>query len=243
MRGWNWLIKNSDWGWFRDGPHWDYIKKLDKKYLDEYGYSDLFKEFDVEWVNITDEIWSGKTVDSKLVKKAVESKYPAVQHPRLYEYMPKKLYKHRDTPFISYSKLKHYVTFSMKNMFGMIPDPIRAWWHGKDGQYHQRSILDINKIYHAFFNMVGVSEAFDKTPIWSSTGEYGEFDYKYYLVENLGFAGISSDLVQLDSVMYGLGGHNARDSEHIQLAGGILGKYDASLAELSHMLADEWVKK
>ena len=241
--GWGWMIRNPDWGWFRDGPHWDLLKKLDQRFLDDLGYSDLFKEFDVEWVNVTDEVWSGGTVDANLVKEAVESMYPAVQHERLYEYLPKKLYKYHGMPFISYSKLKQYVTFSMKNIFGMIPDPIRAWWHGKDGEYHQRSILDINKIYSAFFKMVGISEALDKTPIWDENGVYGGPEFKYNIVKNLGFAGISNDMVQLDSVMNGIVHNKPQDTEHIALAGGILGKYDESLVEQGKKIADKWMKK
>ncbi len=241
-KGWGWMIRHPDWGWFIDGPHWDELRKYDQRYLDEMGYSDLFKEFGVEWVNVTDEIWSGNTVDPELVKEKVESKFPPVQHKRLYGYMPTKLYENRDALFISYSKLKHYVTFSMKNLFGLIPDPIRAWWHGKDGVYHQRSILDINKLYHTFFKVVGVSEAFDKTPVWDKDGEYGAFDFKYGIRENLNFAGISNDPVQLDSVMYGLGLHNSKDSEHIALAGNILGKYDETLIELSRKTAEKWIK-
>ncbi|MGW8178446.1 MAG: DUF362 domain-containing protein [bacterium] len=241
--GWGWMIRNPNWNWFRDGPYWDFLKKIDQRYLYEMGFTDLFNEFDLEWINVTDEIWSGETIEPDLVKETVESKYPPVQHERLYGYLPKKLYKYRGTPFISYSKLKHYATFSMKNMFGMIPDPIRAWWHGKNGEYHQCSILDINKIYSAFFNMVGICEAIDNTPIWDENGVYGGPDFKYNVVENLGFAGVSGDLVQLDSVMNGLGRNKPQDTEHIALAGGILGKYDESLVEQGKKISDKWMRK
>jgi len=41
--------------------------------------------------------------------------------------MPKKLYDLRGSTFISFAKLKHYPTFTIKNLFGMIPDPLRPW--------------------------------------------------------------------------------------------------------------------
>jgi hypothetical protein len=56
--GWRWLIENPDWGWFRDSGHWDHIKKEEKVFLDENGFMDLFQEFDVSYVNVTDEVWS-----------------------------------------------------------------------------------------------------------------------------------------------------------------------------------------
>ena len=45
--GWRWQMENPDWGWFREGGHWDQIKKEDKAFLDERGFTDLFREFDV----------------------------------------------------------------------------------------------------------------------------------------------------------------------------------------------------
>ena len=56
--GWNWLMENRDWDWFKNDGHYDHLKKEDKVFLDEYGFTDLFEEFDVSYVNVTDEVWS-----------------------------------------------------------------------------------------------------------------------------------------------------------------------------------------
>jgi len=77
--GWNWLIENPDWDWFKKGGHWDQIKKEDKAFLDKYGFTDLFKEFDVSYINATDEVWSGRIADPAEVKKSVESRFKPVQ--------------------------------------------------------------------------------------------------------------------------------------------------------------------
>ena len=45
--GWNWFIENPDWDWFKKGGYWDQIKKEDKAFLGRYGFTDLFKEFNV----------------------------------------------------------------------------------------------------------------------------------------------------------------------------------------------------
>ena len=91
--------------------------------------------------------------------------------------------------------------------------------------------------------MLGVSEALNKTPVWNTKGAYGQLDFRYDIVENLGFAGVSDDMIQLDSVMYGIGYHNARDMEHIALADGILGKYDEALVEHGKKVSDKWMKR
>ncbi|HUS77929.1 MAG TPA: hypothetical protein VM050_04635 [Patescibacteria group bacterium] len=54
--GWRWLYDNPDWGWFLEGGHWEQILREDRAFLDEQGFTDLFEEFDVEYVNTTDEV-------------------------------------------------------------------------------------------------------------------------------------------------------------------------------------------
>jgi len=54
--GWKWLIENPDWDWFKKEGYWDQLKKLEKNLLDKYGFTDLFKEFDVSYLNVTNEI-------------------------------------------------------------------------------------------------------------------------------------------------------------------------------------------
>lgn len=76
--GWSWMEKHSDWSWFREGDHWSYIREMEQRFLDELGFTDLFQEFDVDYVNVTEEIWNNRVVDAKVVKKAVEQKYPTV---------------------------------------------------------------------------------------------------------------------------------------------------------------------
>jgi hypothetical protein len=163
--GWNWLIKNPDWDWFKRGGHWDQIKKEDKAFLDEQGFTDLFKEFDVNYINVTDEVWSGSIADPTEVKRLVETRFKPVKTDKLYSMVPKKLYDLRGSTFISFAKLKTYASFTMKNLFGMIPDPIRSWWHGPKNSRIATSIVDTNKVYHSLFNVYGICEALNITAV------------------------------------------------------------------------------
>jgi hypothetical protein len=104
--GWRWLLKKPDWGWFREGGYWDQIRKEEKEFLDARGYTDLFKEFDVEYINVTDEVWSGRAADPAEVKLAVEARYEPVFTEKLYGLVPKKLYDLRGSTFISYAKMQ-----------------------------------------------------------------------------------------------------------------------------------------
>jgi hypothetical protein len=158
-RGWRWLLKNPDWGWFINGPHWRHLMKEDRLYLEKYGYLDLFKENGIEYVNATDEIWAGRVADPKIVKEAVESKYPPAVIEKVYGLVPEKLFRHRDSTLISLSRRKEYPSLTMKNLFGLTPDPVRAWWHGFRNRRLDDSILDMNRVYGALFNLMGIFEA------------------------------------------------------------------------------------
>jgi len=153
--------------------------------LDARGYSDLFKEFNVEYVNIADEVWNGRNADPADVKQIVESKYGEVFTEKLYGIVPKKLYNLRGSTFISLAKLQYYLSFTMKNLLGMIPDPYRAWWHGTNKQPKiAKSIIDVNKIYRSLFNVYGICEAIYSTQVIHPEGKFtGMGGIKYNVTE------------------------------------------------------------
>jgi hypothetical protein len=82
--GWRWLEGNQDWDWFKNGEHWNQIIKEDKTFLDKYGFTDLFNEFNVRYVNVTEEVWNGRIANPMEVKEVVESKYKPVHNEKLY---------------------------------------------------------------------------------------------------------------------------------------------------------------
>lgn len=65
---------------------------------------------------------------------------------------------------ISFAKLKSG-TWSLKNLFGLIPDPIRSRWHGPDGELLGRSIVDIAAVYRALF--WGWTSPNGALPVWA----------------------------------------------------------------------------
>ncbi|MHA2007860.1 MAG: hypothetical protein ACXABO_04830 [Promethearchaeota archaeon] len=206
--GWKWLIENPDWDWFKKEGYWDQLKKLEKNLLDKYGFTDLFKEFDVSYLNVTNEIWSGRIADPIKVKKAVESRFSPLQLDKLYSMIPKKLYDLRGSTFISFAKLKLYATFTIQNIFGMIPDPLRSWWHGHDDSRIVTSIIDINKIYHSLFNVYGVCEALNATSFRHPEGKIEDwFLGKYGIRKNMGVISFGRHLGSLDSLLLNLTDH------------------------------------
>jgi hypothetical protein len=222
--GWNWLYDNPSWEWFIKEGHWDHILKEDQYFRDIHGFSDLFQDYDIEYVNVTDEVWNGRYVDPFEIKTITETKYNPVQVGKMYEFVPKKLFKHAGATLISLNRVKQYATFSLKNMFGLIPDPMRSWWHGPDSSRIVSSIVDINKIYFSIFNVLGMCASIDKTAVKDPKGEFvAEYAGRYSIVDGFGFVVISRDLVYLDSTLLALTDNiaesiNSVNVEPVQLA-------------------------
>jgi len=243
--GWNWVIENPDWGWFKNGKHWGHIRKEDKAFLDEHGFTDLFEEFDVEYVNVTDEVWSGRIADPTEVKRSVESRFKPVRTEKLYSMVPKKLCELRGSTFISFSKLKHYATFTMKNLFGMIPDLHRSWWHGPNNSRIATSIVDVNKVYRSLFNVYGLCEALNSTTVPQAEGKFeGTYGGKYNIVEDLGVVAFGRDLVSLDAILCNLAGRSRLRKtidRTIDVAEEEFGAYDREALEESKMKVGDWL--
>lgn len=200
--GWKWLINNPDWDWFKDGEHWNQIIKEDQAFIDIYGFSDLFDEFKVEYINVTEEVWNDRFANPTEVKQVVESKYRSVHNEKLYSVVPEKLFNLRNSTFISFARMKMYASFTIKNLFGMIPDPLRPFWHGRKNSTITQSIIDINKIYHSLFNVFGICEAIFTLPVLHPDGKYeGIFSGKYNIHDGRGFVALGRNLAALDALL------------------------------------------
>lgn len=200
--GWIWLTKNDDWKWFIEGGHWEQLRKEDKAFRDRHGFTDLFNEFNVTYINVTEEVWNRRTADPGAVKRAVESKFRPILNEKLYDMVPNALYDLRGSTFVSFARLKMYASFTLKNLFGMIPDPLRPWWHGSDGSKIVQSIVDINKVYHSLFNVYGICEALCTSAYIHPDGQFeGVYTGKYNLAEGSGVIIFGRDLVSIDSIL------------------------------------------
>lgn len=245
--GWKWLIKNPEWDWFRSGEHWDQIKREEKEFLDRYGFTDLFNEFDVTYVNVTEEVWNGRIADPIEVKGLVESRFKPVQTEELYSMIPKKLYNLLGSTFISFARLKMYATFTMKNLFGMIPDPLRSWWHGPNNLRIAKSIVDINKIYHSLFNVYGICEALNVSAVLHPEGKYeGMYSGKYNVEEGLGVVAFGRDLVSLDALLLYLSDPSIRliaelTRAPLELAEEEFGAIDREIFKESRTKVGNWI--
>ena len=135
---------------------WQWIKEQDKWFLKYSGIDEILAKHDVEYINVTEEIWSTRTLDPNEVREFVDNKYGILVSQEMYSFVPTKIYELRDSVLISLNnswRIREKISLSTKNLFGLIPDPARyGKWHGKNDSHLSRSIVDINKIYRSLFS-------------------------------------------------------------------------------------------
>jgi hypothetical protein len=119
----------------------------------------------------------------------------------------------------------------MKNNFGLIPDPVRAWWHGfKEANTYApktvrlaKSILDINKVYGALFDLVGVFEA-------------PRSDWSTFTRD----VGVSRGMAQLDAILNHLSGYDPESAAYISSGNGVFGAFSPELLKEAEVNLSGW---
>ena len=241
---WGWILRHPRWDWMREEGRWDEMRRQDQWVLDEYGFTDLFNEYGVEYVNVTEEVWQGRTAGAGEVKEAVEARFTPVFREELYGYIPRRLYELRGATLISFGKVKGirgtFPSLTMKNLFGLIPDPLRSWWHGPNDKWLGSSIIDINKVYSALYNVYGICEAIRYVTVNDPEGEVKAPWGNYNLVRDLSVVTLGRDLVSLDAVLCGLIGIDPEKVSYLQLGEEAFGPYDRRYVEEAKAAAGEW---
>jgi len=244
---WKWVMENPDWGWVKEEGRWEEIRRQDEGFLDKYGFSDLFQEYGAEYVNVTEEIWAGRTVDHGKVKERVVERYGPVAEEQMYGFMPEALKVHEGAPLVSLGKVKgiegKFPSLTLKNLFGLIPDPLRSWWHGPKDIRLGESIIDIAKVYASYFPLYGVCEAFREATAMRPKGavkvEWGSYD----IVKDLGFASLGENLMNLDAVTSAIMRVDPSKVSYITLGEAIFGPYDRVQVERAKAASENWIPK
>jgi hypothetical protein len=159
------------------GENRDWLRGQERAFLQQAGLQAVLDRHRAPYLNVTEEAWAGRTVDPALVRRAVEERGPGrgpISHQELLGFVPSALHERRERAlFIDFARLKltdpdagHGFSLGLKNMFGLIPEPDRSPYH------HDlpRTILDVNRIYHALFDVVTVCEALENVAVYRPGG-------------------------------------------------------------------------
>ncbi len=179
-------------------------RRTEAEFIKRQGLKDLLEEPGMTYLNVDEEVAAGRTVEPDEIRSRTESRYPPVERSELYGFVPSALYDLRHGTLISLAKFK--LTFSMctKNIFGLIPDLAqpggRGSYHGKRDRKLPRNIIDINKIYRATFNVVGMVEGIRSLTGFINRGSHHSmFGYDYEVHRDTGLIYFGTDPLWLDA--------------------------------------------
>jgi hypothetical protein len=207
--------------------YWEFYRALDKKFLGETGIGDVLNEFNAEYVNITEEVWSGRCMDPDEIRNEIEGTGYSCTIKDFYSYIPSKLYRIRDNAtFISLAKLKLQAcesvlySFSIKNLYGLIPSPSRMTYHDVDNNYVglPESLSDIFMLYYTLF----------KNSFWINEGVFTlikeHFGEDQYVERGKNFLFTDADPLAVDAEACGLFGLDPLQSDYYRLIAQHIGK-------------------
>ena len=208
---------------------WAWIKEQDNWFLEIKKIKPLLDRYNVEYINITEEVWSDRTVNPEIIKKLVEKKYEPVMFEELYSYIPQKLFDLKGANLISFSKLKTgqpgNITASTKNIFGLIPDPTR-WpkYHGENNKIIAQSIVDENKIYRSLFDTLFIVEGI-------FTAICGNWPDEFETIRNWGQIVGGKNSAEVDAVIATIIGLDYKKISYLPLTIKTFGDFDKNILD------------
>jgi uncharacterized protein (DUF362 family) len=211
-----------------------HLRKSDRWFQNYTAIEAVLQKHNVEYLNITEEVWAKRTADAEQVRQAVEAQYAPVQFSEHYERVPQRLFALRGGSLLSLAKFKLMfeplgISMALKNLFGLIPGPSRGKYHGTDHTFLNQNIVDINKIYHSLFAVKGVIEAVHSMVLWEEEAAGAQ------VLPGFGCAMASEDVVTLDAYATTLAGRAPQSVGHLLLAAQTFGAWDApSCAAAEH---------
>lgn len=193
--------------------HRAWIRQQDAEYLRRTGLADVLAKHSAQYLNVTEAYWD-QGCDA-----APDS------------YIPRTLFDYAGCPMISFAKFKGPTRLAISNLFGLIPDPLRAAWHGPNITYFARVCCGLAKLYGALFPLIGLNEALYSAVRWNRKGLYRSRWGNYDLISNAGYVAASRDLVTADILASRLQGQDVNRSAFFDAVRAELGWDEAAATD------------
>lgn len=208
------------------------LRENDEWFLKLSGIGDILKRHDVEYLNLSEELWSKRVCEPDQIKSLVESRFEPLVNDVMYSMVPTRLHDMSGGTLLSIAKpkLAHGtigVTLAIKNLFGMISTPYRGKFHGTNDSKLNDSIVDITKICHSLFDVRGVVEAVFSTSTFEAALMMGQ------IFRDLGFIWGSNDVFELDGVVTTQLGLDVQAVGHLALATQTFGQLSQQTMEIA----------
>src|SRR5262249_28037931 len=128
-----------------------WIRQQDAEYLRRTGLADVLARHQAQYLNITEAFWDGACASAEQVNEILGKSGVALSHPECAQFVPAVLLDYQGCPMISFAKFKGPTRLAISNMFGLLPEPLRASWHGLNITHFARVCCDLAKLYSALF--------------------------------------------------------------------------------------------
>jgi uncharacterized protein (DUF362 family) len=199
------------------------LRKADKWFLRYSGIEKVLKKHNIEYLNITEEVWAGRVAEQETIHTIVEDSYSPLQMKKMASFVPQRLYDLSDGTFLNLAKLKFMgddivISLTLKNLFGMIPGPDRGEFHGEMNKAMDPSIVDMNKIYRSLFKTKGVVEGV----LTVSRG----MTLEPQVYKNQGVLWTCDDTLELDAVATAHVGIDPNEVGYLKLAAQNFGEWE-----------------
>ena len=206
------------------------LRKSDEWFLQYSGIDKVLKKHDVEYLNITEEVWADRIADPETVQAIVEDSYSPLHMKKMPSFVPQRLYDLSDGTLLNLSKLKFMgddivISLAVKNLFGMIPGPDRGEFHGEMNKAMNPSIVDMNKIYRSLFKTKGVVEGV----FTASRG----MTLEPQVFKNQGLLWTCDDALELDAVVSSHVGIDPNEVGYLKLAAQNFGEWNEDSVALA----------
>ena len=178
----------------------EWIRAQERDYLERTGLAAVLDRHGVEYLNITEEFWAGRTAAESSIRTLVESRFGPITHQEFYGQVPQRLFALRGATLIDLARVKmtsptsRDFSLTMKNLFGLIPHPSRL-------RYHDNlpvSIIDVDLVYRALFDVVGLCEGIRHAVVFWEGGRFATAWSHFDVIKDLGIAVAGRELTAVD---------------------------------------------
>jgi len=211
--------------------HRAWIRQQDMEYLRRTGLAEVLERHRAQYLNVTEAWWDGTCAPARDMEKLLAGSAVTLHHPELAQFVPEALLALRSAPFISCARFKGPTRLGISNLFGLIPEPLRAAWHGPNITYFARVCCDLAKLYGAFFPLCGLNEGLYIAVRWNRKGLYRSRWGNYDLIHNAGHVTAASNVVSADILASRLQGQDVRRSAFFDVLRAELGWDEAAASD------------
>lgn len=198
-----------------------WIKQQDCEFLRRTGLGSVIARHHAQYINVTECFWN----DECCAPEAIPS---ALHHAELAAFVPRALFDLRGSPMISFAKIKGPTRLAISNLFGLIPHPLRAAWHGPNITHFARVCCDLAKLYGSLFDLVAINEGLYSAVRWDRRGLYRSRWGNYDLISDAGHLIASRNIAAADILASRLQGQEVSRSAFFDVVRAELGWDDAA---------------